>query len=478
MRKDGMKKEPPEQGSTGGGGITNQNPRGFPVRYAIMIASWMTAFSAAVVMWHFHRVAEPGGQVPERVAAPGAGAAGAVAAGRREVVVPGMPGRLSDLAEVPDWHRLDGWQGVVTRDEFLGALRSTYLGDGRADAWIRVEDACVRIRTGAADADTWYTLGFRSGGPRPRVAAGWRAAGEFPQAPPGRPLDGVRIVLDPGHIGGAWAVMEERSFRWREESPVCEGDLTWKVAGLLKETLEATGAVVSLTRDAGEPVTRLRPEDLMEVARGAAARPEVVVPLARRLFYRTAEIRARAERVNREFRPDLVVCLHFDADGWTAGRPPGLIGTSHAHVLVHGAYKSDELALEDQRFALVWRLVQGIHGEEAAVGARVADSIAAISGLPPFTYPADAGGARNIGGNPYLWARNLLANRLYDCPVVYCEPYVMNNAVDYVRIQAGDYEGTRVVGGVERRSIFREYAAMVADGLVKHYASRRGRVAQ
>jgi len=59
--------------------------------------------------------------------------------------------------------------------------------------------------------------------------------------------------------------------------------------------------------------------------------------------------------------------------------------------------------------------------------------------------------------------------------VVYCEPYVMNSKDAFARIQAGDYKGTRSINGVERKSIFREYADAVADGLADYYKASRGR---
>ena len=38
---------------------------------------------------------------------------------------------------------------------------------------------------------------------------------------------------------------------------------------------------------------------------------------------------------------------------------------------------------------------------------------------------------------------------------------------------AGDYEGTRNINGLERKSIFREYADSVTDGLVEYYSKAR-----
>jgi hypothetical protein len=49
----------------------------------------------------------------------------------------------------------------------------------------------------------------------------------------------------------------------------------------------------------------------------------------------------------------------------------------------------------------------------------------------------------------------------------------MNSVDVFARVQAGDYEGTRVVNGIERPSIFREYVDGVVDGLLEYYKSAR-----
>jgi hypothetical protein len=51
----------------------------------------------------------------------------------------------------------------------------------------------------------------------------------------------------------------------------------------------------------------------------------------------------------------------------------------------------------------------------------------------------------------------------------------MNSNDAFARIQAGDYEGERNINGVERKSIFREYAESVVDGLVEYYSKARDR---
>ena len=197
-----------------------------------------------------------------------------------------------------------------------------------------------------------------------------------------------------------------------------------------------------------------------------------IARFAARLSYRTAEIRARARIINRDgpFRPDLVLCLHFNAERWGAPDDPRFSPRNHFHIILHGAYMAAEIAHDDERFELLHKLFQGVHLEEAAVAREVAKAFTEHTGLPAYRYPLDAPAIR-IG--PALWARNLLANRLYRCPVLFLEPYVMNNREVFERVQTGDYEGLREVAGRMRKSLYREYADAAVAGLVNYYRSAR-----
>ncbi|BCX46660.1 hypothetical protein HAHE_05680 [Haloferula helveola] len=376
---------------------------------------------------------------------------------------------LSDLAEVPDWNELNRWQSTVTRSEFTSMLQEVFTVSPAWRQWFHIGESDVLIETGVPDER--FRLRFAKPGLASENPRDWRAAAELGPAPPGLPLDGLRIAIDPGHIGGPWAKIEERWFQIDSEIPVKEGDLTLLVAQLLKPRLEALGAEVELVRESTEPVTDYRPETLMEKAR--EMQPDTPRQLAERLFYRTAEIRARADLVNRRLRPDLVLCLHFNAEGWGNPAKPTLVNRHHLHLLLNGAYTDDEVGLADQRYQIVRKIVEKIHPEETAVAKSVASRFVEASKLPPYLYEIDSRRAVNIDGNPYLWARNLLANRLYNRPVVFLEPYVMNSKADYARIQAGDFEGRRPVAGKPQPSIFREYADAVAGGLADYYRDAR-----
>jgi hypothetical protein len=118
------------------------------------------------------------------------------------------------------------------------------------------------------------------------------------------------------------------------------------------------------------------------------------------------------------------------------------------------------------------RLLSRAYDEELPLADSIAGVMAKETQLPPYEYPTTQTTTK-VGTSGYVYARNLLATRLYRCPVVYCEPYVMNSRAGFARIQAGDYEGTRNIDGVERESIFREYADSVVEGLVDYYRGAR-----
>lgn len=381
---------------------------------------------------------------------------------------------LSALGEAPDWKSLDAFQNTISREDFERLLTSVFTGGDGWRGFIQIDEQQARIHTGEGDAI--YHLRFAPIGLESSTPRKWRRTRDLPPAPSRKPLDGLRIAIDPGHIGGDWAKLEERWLLVGEGLPIREGNMTLQVAKLLKPRLEELGATVLMVRERNEPVTPLRPESLIEQARETTAgddSPEALRKLAERLFYRTAEIRARAKLVNESLKPDLVLCLHFNADPWGNPAAPTLVENSHLHLLLNGAYTDEEVALADQRFAMLAKLLSRTHEEEAFVGATVADAFAQTSGLPPYTYPAGASNVRQVDGHPYLWARNLLANRLYDCPVIFMEPYVMNSVTDYPRMQAGDYEGLREINGKAQPSIFREYVDGLVAGLARHYSRHR-----
>lgn len=378
---------------------------------------------------------------------------------------------LSPLAPQPDWKDLSRYSGTITAAEFERLLRQVYVPDGSWRQWISLTPSQAMITPHAGATPVILPLAPPGSAAKitPRF---WKERGQrSPQ--PGKPLAGLRIAIDPGHLGGNFARMEARWFQIGHSRPVEEGEMTLIVAKILKKKLEAMGAEVWLTRSKNGATTSLRPDKLKKAAAGSLK--EQGAPLsstrlefeAERLFYRVGEIHNRARLVNSVIRPDLVVCLHFNAEEWGNPARPTLTDKNHLHLLLSGDMSGNELLHEDERYTMLVKLLGGTHNEELGASESVARSLATATGLPPFTYHST--NAIPASSNPYLWVRNLLANRLFECPVVYCEPYVMNSKPVFNRVQLGDYEGRRNVGGLSLPSIYREYADAVAQGLADYY---------
>src|SRR5215469_4162397 len=398
---------------------------------------------------------------------------------------------ISVLGNKPQWDVLEHYQQTITRDEFAHLINDVYGTHGFAPDLIEIKDDTARIIMNR-DAQKFFTLRFAAGdSARKLVPRLWRPAKSLSSARWGKPLSGLKIALDPGHLGGTWAKMEERWFRVGDSKPVQEGDLTLRVARLLATRLRDLGAKVSFVRNNDEPITSKRPDDFREFSRKILIKNGVPQPRAdvldpndpakeqtirwqsEILFYRYSEIRRRAALVNFKLHPDLVLCLHFNAEGWGDPNNPSLTELNHLHLLVNGSYLATELEFDDERFEMIRRLLNRTYDEELPLADTVAVAMARETGLPPYAYPT-TNSTTKVGTSGYVYARNLLATRLCRCPVVYCEPYVMNSNDVFARIQAGDYDGMRPINGVEHKSIFREYADSVADGLVDFYSKARG----
>ena len=193
-------------------------------------------------------------------------------------------------ASAVDWTALEKYQGQITRGEFDRLLREVYCPSGALTNHLAYSTNSVVLFPS-------FTL-------------------RFAPAPASNPAPvSIRsICLDPGHIGGEWARMEERWFQRGQDRPIQEAVLNLTVARLLKSRLEAIGFHVTLSKDNYWPVTAQRPEDFRaqvesetppsddEANRGDAVRRRM-----EHLFYRSSEIAARARRINEDLKPDLTL---------------------------------------------------------------------------------------------------------------------------------------------------------------------------
>jgi hypothetical protein len=401
------------------------------------------------------------------------------------------PGGTPRLPTPNPWFALDVFQGTITREQFEQKLHTLFDPFNAFAPYLDINDSRVVFYPSATDHSTpQFVLHFAAAGQATAAMRWFRTPEEFRAAthPPEKPLDGLRVAIDPGHIGGPWAQMEERSTRYNGSAPVQEGDLNLITARILKKELTDLGANVYVVRDSTEPVTPFRPNDFIEEARElliAHAKNKAnlralppdhlnllfgarLTELTEFLFYRCSEIIERGNRIRNNFVPDITVTLYIDA---TPRSSRGLVTPVNSNIFfVGGSYTKTEMQDPEMQQRCVYKICEGGADIEAEVANAISLVFAQRTGLGPVKY-GDSNTTRQVlPNNPYVVARNLAANREYDGPVVCTEPYFMNNRVVYRRLLAGDYDGTRNFDGKPYTSIFREYADCVAQGLVKAYS--------
>jgi N-acetylmuramoyl-L-alanine amidase len=408
-------------------------------------------------------------------------------------------GQLSPLAPTPDWAALDAYQQTITRKEFTRLVNDVYSIDGAFWNYADIDDKRVIVYSDPGKAHPVFTLRFAadesSCAPLP-----YHYQTQSTSKDPARPLKGIKIALDPGHIGGDWAKLEARYFKIGNDPSVEEAKLNLITCERLAELLEADGAEIIWAKHDLEPVTNLRPDDLHREAIAAlalsghgapsksgytpsflfgiqlphlshsgsqAATESRIDNEAALLFYRVAEIRARGDVVNKQ-HPDVTICVHYNADDWGDPDNPTLTNHSRLVIFTNGAYEKSELAYDDYKYDMLRKLLDRTAVQEERGCALVGQSMLDTLKYPPEDYPGTYF-AHHVTDVPSVYARDLLANRIYHGPVIYCEGPYMNARDAYYRIIAGDYLGQRVIQGQSVSSIYRDYASAVEKGVLKYF---------
>ena len=144
------------------------------------------------------------------------------------------PSILADLGEEPNWSTLDLWQDTITRDDFYYLLTEVYTTDDTWKRYISIHEDHAIIRTDRTKPGATYRLNFASVISEASPNRNWSSVGELPPGTKDKPLAGVHIAIDPGHIGGDYAKLEERWFQIGDNPPIKEGDMTLLTGKIIK----------------------------------------------------------------------------------------------------------------------------------------------------------------------------------------------------------------------------------------------------
>jgi N-acetylmuramoyl-L-alanine amidase len=289
--------------------------------------------------------------------------------------------------------------------------------------------------------------------------------------PANPPLIGLRIALDPGHMGGyPWDVKTGKFVEAPDGRILSEGLLVLQAALLLEEKLRKLGAEVFLTRRSLGPVTRLSPQNLDVAEYGrvklrdstllswfqslvhlAPAGPSLFRSFEnnsnfQNLFAETtrdahfisgADLEARSLLIN-SFRPDITLVIHLDTNDPPAN-PTGIATRPYnfTKAYVAGSFGKTEFSSRSQRMHFARHLFDAYSWDASVQLSRhVVGSLSSTLGISRES--------RSPGSvvmvEPGVFARNLhLTRKIYGMAMTYLECLFYNDPEEFERLAQNHY---------------------------------------
>jgi len=313
------------------------------------------------------------------------------------------------------------------------------------------------------------------------------------------PLAGWKIALDPGHLGGDmdFAFLEKKFVRIRANDrpqirqPIAfnEGNLNLGTALLLRDTLEALGAEVLVTRtqeahtglggtfqdwlvEQMETAVEKSGEDFRDyVGKGAFGFQTGYLKAAAwnwvdenewtgedslwwmtkadmRTIYRIpflrADFKARAAQIN-AFHPDLTLILHYniyEKNEWDRDYYLRAVDDNYSMAFIPGSFMAGELGNPEDRMLFLARLLSEDLAASEQLSAAVVDGYEQVLGVPAIEWDDSLKYLRNASlrtGSKGVFARNLSLTRLVQGPLCYGEALYQDNVNEAVALNKQEY---------------------------------------
>lgn len=282
-----------------------------------------------------------------------------------------------------------------------------------------------------------------------------------PPVSPTRPLQNVRVAIDPGHVAGDIEMgrIEQKFIQiartgrpgTAREITIVEGYLTLTTALFLRDRLVDAGAEVMLTRDRpnatafGKSFADWLAEDRDSVLAVEVLRGRLSAEAARRLrsagprdlfnsFFRDHELRERARRIN-SFRPDLTVIIHYNVDESNVGWK-NLSRRNYSMAFVGGRFDAGDMAKPENRYEFLRLALTGDNDRSIELSGCVVSALSTRLKIPC----AARGNADYLmdrclpTGRPGVFVRNLALTRLVHGPLVYGETLYQDNEAEAIRL--------------------------------------------
>lgn len=282
---------------------------------------------------------------------------------------------------------------------------------------------------------------------------------------PHRPLNGMRIAIDPGHFGSQYAKLEEKyidmdpneTFGIYQPIQFDEGTLATETAKRLASKLQALGAQILLTRtQPGETVYRkpfqtwLQQDFDSAIEKMIALQPDTSLREKEKIFWREkatpteifrstyayVDLQRRADLIN-AFKPHVTVSCHYNLGGIydKDGKTPGTTD-DYTLFFIPGAYMRGSLkdeafrctSMKDarSRYEFIRLLVTDSLEKSIALAKVAQKNLYKRLKLPPGDHCSYLK-VLCLQNSPGIYHRNLMLPRLVHSPVLYAEPFCQDN---------------------------------------------------
>lgn len=316
---------------------------------------------------------------------------------------------------------------------------------------------------------------------------------------PDKPLAGLRIALDPGHMAGnqtfakevegKYMSMPDTPATYQREIAFYESELTMSTALILKDSLERLGATVLMTRNGlgrashGLSFDEWKQQafiDSLDLAvkagnmsytkaiwwKNRATDAEIFYS-----YFNRSDLHHRITMI-REFRPDITLIIHYNVDSpnWNQRLENGdfLPGfANYSMAFVPGGFAPGELSRVEDRVMLLRLLISDDYENSVSLSKAFITASEKYTAVPPVDSASELSyliSYSRYAGEPGVFARNLSLTRNLSGAICYGESLCQDARWEALRLNQRDL----VVGGIHVSSRVAEVAQAYLEA-VKEY---------
>ena len=308
-----------------------------------------------------------------------------------------------------------------------------------------------------------------------------------------QPLDGVKIAIDPVHIGGSYvmAALEQKLIKMLTATGdtifIDEGALTLATARILEVKLKRLGAQVLLTRKQpgeaaiGKTFDQWLKEDFhtwvqWDFSKGLLDRSqaEYLKLKADRAYifnqyFKKKDLQARAQRIN-EFKPDLTLMIRYNVHepNWKKQNADGFIQPTkknYSLAFVPGAFMDGEMKTQRDRFEFLRLFLTDDINESVAFSKMLLQHANYKLGVSPVNVNASFDYLKNgcLSVEPGIYSRNLSMTRLVHGPLSYGEVLCVDNEEECKALTKKELKIGNIITSKRVEQVADTYIAAIKD---------------